>query len=98
MARTRSSPLSSKRERERIQDILSKTFFLTHTLNTNYQVAFAEFDNWLLDLLVDEHGDEEGNRLYGEFHPSYIRAYEDAKDKCDNGLLPKYSLKPNIWN
>jgi len=49
--------------------------------NGNGFCSLAEIDGWILKFLIAAGGDtEEGTRLWRAFRPSYIRAFNDAKD------------------
>eukprot|EP00501_MAST-03F_sp_TOSAG23-6_P001075 GSMAST32.ASY1.ANO1.1118.1 assembled CDS len=48
--------------------------------NNNGKVSLAEFDAWIKKSLIGCEGKEEGTKHYLAFKPSYIRAFEDAKN------------------
>jgi len=53
--------------------------------NGNGLVSLAEFDGWIKKTLLfnasDQAGQDEADRLWKLYRPSYIRAFNDAKDQ-----------------
>jgi len=52
--------------------------------NGNGHCSLAELDSWVKDSLVAKKGDDEGDTVWKRFRPSYIRAFNDAKDVMKN--------------
>jgi hypothetical protein len=50
--------------------------------NGNGMCSLAEVDSWVKNLLYGAYG-EEGNDIWRQYRPCYIRAFNDAKDVCD---------------
>lgn len=48
--------------------------------NGNGHVSLAELDKWVQDQLRDMHGEGPGDEIWKAYRPSYIRAFNDAKD------------------
>jgi hypothetical protein len=48
--------------------------------NSNGQVSLAELDGWVQKSLRHMYEEEAGDRIWKAFRPSYIRAFNDAKD------------------
>jgi len=48
--------------------------------NGNGLCSLAEIDGWIQKTLMHEHGDDVGKDIWRKFRPSYIRAFNDAKD------------------
>ena len=52
--------------------------------NYNGHLSLAETDGWILQTLVDARGGDDGETIWRAFRPSYIRAFNDAKDVMAN--------------
>jgi hypothetical protein len=66
--------------------------------NGNGKVSLAETDAWVMTTLKGEYGEEEGDRLWRYFRPSFIRAFNDAKDvdmdvREDNDYVTKREFR-----
>ena len=48
--------------------------------NGNGYVSLAELCGWVKKALMFMYGNDEGDTLYKRYYPSYIRAFNDAKD------------------
>jgi len=56
--------------------------------NGNGLCSLAELDSFIKETLTGAHGTEKGEALFALFRPSFIRAYNDAKDyKKDDGTV-----------
>jgi hypothetical protein len=52
--------------------------------NGNGHLSLAEVDGWVKDELQNARGDDDGETIWRAFRPSYIRAFNDAKDVMAN--------------
>ena len=52
--------------------------------NGNGLVSLAEADGWIQKYLMLEYGNDIGKDIWKAFRPSYIRAFNDAKDVADS--------------
>jgi hypothetical protein len=48
--------------------------------NGNGLCSLAEIDGWIQKSLMVSYGEDEGKDIWRRFRPSYIRAFNDAKD------------------